>query len=67
MVLGGISIGVVVYSLIRIRAVKHFLRARERQGELMKHFRALTDGMKEMKLNRIKKRHFYFQTGNYGA
>ena len=44
-----------MYSLIRIRAVKHFLRARERQGELMKHFRALTDGMKEMKLNRIRK------------
>jgi putative ATP-binding cassette transporter len=53
-VIGGISIGVVVYTFIRIRAVKHFQRARERQGELMKHFRALTDGMKEMKLNRTR-------------
>jgi putative ATP-binding cassette transporter len=55
MVMGGISLGVVVYSFIRIQAVKHFQRARERQGELMKHFRALTDGMKEMKLNRTRK------------
>jgi len=53
-VIGGISIGVVVYTFIRIRAVKHFQRARERQGELMKHFRTLTDGMKEMKLNRTR-------------
>jgi len=46
-VVGVISLGVVVYSYIRIQAVEHFQRARERQGELMKHFRALTDGMKD--------------------
>lgn len=57
-VVATISLGVVVYSFIRIQAVKHFQRARERQGELMKHFRALTDGMKEMKLNGIRKRSF---------
>src|ERR1700704_112092 len=57
-VVGVISLGVVVYSYIRIQAVEHFQRARERQGELMKHFRALTDGMKEMKLNKTRKRGF---------
>jgi putative pyoverdin transport system ATP-binding/permease protein len=59
-----ISLGVVVYSFIRIRAVKHFQRARERQGELMKHFRALTDGMKEMKLNRTRKAAFVSRLEN---
>lgn len=53
-----ITVGVVVYSLIRIRAVRHFQRARERQGELMKHFRALTDGVKEMKLNKAREMQF---------
>lgn len=57
-VAGTISLGVVVYSFIRVRAVAHFQRARERQSELMKHFRALTDGMKEMKLNRARKSNF---------
>jgi len=57
-VVGTISLGVGVYSLIRVRAIRHFQRARERQSELMKHFRALTDGMKEMKLNRIRKGNF---------
>jgi putative ATP-binding cassette transporter len=53
-----ITVGVVVYSLIRLRAIRHFQRARERQGELMKHFRALTDGVKEMKLNRTRESQF---------
>lgn len=57
-VAGTISLGVVVYSFIRVQAVTHFQRARERQSELMKHFRALTDGMKEMKLNRTRKSNF---------
>jgi putative ATP-binding cassette transporter len=57
------SLGVAVYSFIRVQAVKHFQRARERQGELMKHFRALTDGMKEMKLNPARKSTFVSRLG----
>jgi putative ATP-binding cassette transporter len=60
-VAGTISLGVLVYSFIRIQAVTHFQRARERQSELMKHFRALTDGMKEMKLNSARKSNFVSQ------
>lgn len=57
-VIAVIFLAVVVYSFIRNRAVAHFQRARERQGDLIKHFRTLTDGMKEMKLDRTRKNSF---------
>jgi putative pyoverdin transport system ATP-binding/permease protein len=53
-----IVLGVSIYSLLRVRGAQYFHRAREQQNELMRHFRALTDGIKEMKLNGIRKAGF---------
>lgn len=53
-----ILVGVSGYKFIRSGAIRHFRRARELQDDLMKHFRALTDGVKEMKLNSIRKTSF---------
>jgi putative ATP-binding cassette transporter len=53
-----ILLGVFIYSLLRVRAARYFHCAREQQNELMKHFRSLTDGIKELKLNRIRKSYF---------
>lgn len=53
-----ITLGTLFYILIRAWGVRHFHRARECHSELMKHFRALTDGVKEMKLNATRKANF---------
>jgi putative pyoverdin transport system ATP-binding/permease protein len=57
-VLIAIVVGVTGYKFIRSGAIRHFRRARDLQDDLMRHFRALTDGVKEMKLNSIRKTSF---------
>lgn len=61
--LAGIVIGVIVagmtgHSLIRRAGVPHLAKARDAQTDLMKRIRALTDGIKEMKLNQFRRSQF---------
>jgi putative ATP-binding cassette transporter len=53
------ALGVASYQLPVIRATSYFRRAREHTDALMKHFRALTDGAKELKLNRVRRAAFF--------
>ncbi|WP_437970198.1 cyclic peptide export ABC transporter [Sorangium sp. So ce260] len=53
-----IVLGVVVYQLPMSRATRHFRRAREATDELMKTFRALTRGVKELKLHARRREAF---------
>jgi putative ATP-binding cassette transporter len=50
-VLGLIAVGVVSYKLPAGKATRRLLLARELQNDLFKHFRALTEGIKELKLH----------------
>jgi len=52
---GFIVLGIVTYQLPVIRAVRHFLKARERQNDLLKDVRALTEGTKELKMHRRRR------------
>lgn len=53
-----IVLGVVGYQLPVNRATRHFRRAREATDELMKSFRALTRGVKELKLHARRREAF---------
>ncbi|WP_437946751.1 cyclic peptide export ABC transporter [Sorangium sp. So ce296] len=53
-----IVLGVVGYQLPMSRATRHFRRAREATDELMKTFRALTRGVKELKLHARRREAF---------
>ncbi|MGK4006138.1 cyclic peptide export ABC transporter [Sorangium sp. So ce1036] len=57
-VLALIVIGVLGYQLPMSRASRHFRRAREATEELMKAFRALTRGVKELKLHARRREAF---------
>ncbi|MGK3964942.1 cyclic peptide export ABC transporter [Sorangium sp. So ce118] len=57
-VLALIVVGVVGYQLPMSRATRHFRRAREATDELMKTFRALTRGVKELKLHARRREAF---------
>jgi putative ATP-binding cassette transporter len=46
-----LAIGTALYQWAVLRAAKYIKLAREGADSLMKHFRALTDGMKELKLH----------------
>lgn len=46
-----LTIGAAVYQWAVLRAARYIKLAREGADSLMKHFRALTDGMKELKLH----------------
>jgi putative ATP-binding cassette transporter len=46
-----LAIGTVLYQWAVLRAARYIKLAREGADSLMKHFRALTDGMKELKLH----------------
>jgi putative ATP-binding cassette transporter len=46
-----IVIGSLSYQFPVARAMRHFLQARERSDELYEHFRAIIDGIKELKLH----------------
>jgi putative ATP-binding cassette transporter len=50
--------GIAGYSLAIRIAVRHFLAARQENDTLLRHFRALTEGMKELKMHRRRRRQF---------
>jgi len=55
---GFIVLGVVSYQLPVIRAIRHFVRARELYDDLVKDVRALIEGTKELKMHRLRRRAF---------
>ncbi|HEX8351279.1 MAG TPA: cyclic peptide export ABC transporter [Pyrinomonadaceae bacterium] len=57
-VLGFMAVGVVSYQLPTMRAMRYFKRGREEWDELVKHFRAMTEGTKELKLHRERREAF---------
>ncbi|HKH48334.1 MAG TPA: cyclic peptide export ABC transporter [Thermoanaerobaculia bacterium] len=52
---GFIVLGVVTYQLPVIRAIRHFVKARDRHNDLVKDVRALTEGTKELKMHRRRR------------
>src|SRR6185295_11583338 len=58
-------LGILTYQLPIIRAIRHGQRAREAADALQNHFRALTDGFKELKLH--GERREAFMTGSLQA
>lgn len=52
---GFIVLGIVTYQLPVIRAVRHFVQARELNNDLVKDVRALTEGTKELKMHRRRR------------
>jgi putative ATP-binding cassette transporter len=58
---GFIVLGVVTYQLPVIRAVKHFMKARDFHNDLVKDVRALTEGTKELKMHRLRRQSFLRQ------
>ncbi|HLP26705.1 MAG TPA: cyclic peptide export ABC transporter, partial [Acidobacteriota bacterium] len=57
-----IVVGAVIYRLLIARGFKHLSSARNEEDQLFKHFRALTEGIKELKLHRERRR-AYFEDG----
>ncbi|MBI2512599.1 MAG: cyclic peptide export ABC transporter [Opitutae bacterium] len=57
-----IVVGAVIYRVLIARGFKHLGSARDEEDQLFKHFRALTEGIKELKLHRERRR-TYFEDG----
>jgi putative ATP-binding cassette transporter len=57
-----IVIGAAIYRVLIARGFKHLKRAREEEDQLHRHYRALTEGIKELKLHRERRR-AYFDEG----
>jgi putative pyoverdin transport system ATP-binding/permease protein len=53
--------GATSYHLVVMRAMRYLLRARDEQDDLMKQFRGLTDGSKELKLHEPRRTGFFDQ------
>lgn len=53
-----LGIGAIIYQLLVLRASRYLKLARETADALMKHFRALTDGTKELKLHSQRREKF---------
>ncbi len=51
-------IGVLCYQIPLGKALNYLGKSRHELDALLKHFRALTDGIKELKLNRLRRRDF---------
>jgi putative ATP-binding cassette transporter len=51
-------VGATSYHLVVMRAMRYLLRARDEQDDLMKQFRGLTDGAKELKLHEPRRTGF---------
>lgn len=51
-------LGVITYQIPVLKAMKAFAQAREQADSLLNHFRALTQGTKELKLHRNRRRAF---------
>ena len=58
LVIGCAALGVLMYHFMEKRATRSFRIARESTGQLMKQFRALVDGNKELKLHRQRRKEF---------
>jgi putative ATP-binding cassette transporter len=58
-VMGFMVFGVLSYLIPVIRAQKHLLSSRKKWDTLFKHFRALTEGAKELKLHRGRRNSFF--------
>lgn len=58
LVLGCAALGVLTYHLMEKRASRSFRMARESMARLMKQFRALVEGNKELKLHRQRRKEF---------
>ena len=54
-----IAFGSLGYHLAHLRAIRHLNAAAEEQDRLFSYFRSLTDGAKELRLNRSKRTAFY--------
>jgi putative ATP-binding cassette transporter len=54
-------VGVLSYQLVVLRALGQLHQARQEQDTLMKHFRGLTDGVKELKLHKDRREAFLSQ------
>jgi putative ATP-binding cassette transporter len=64
-VLGFMLVGVLSYQIPVVRAVRRMRRARDAEDGLYKDFRAVTDGVKELKLHR-KRREAFLNTSLAG-
>ena len=64
-VLGGVLLGALSYRVLEKRASRSFKLSRESLVELIKHFRSLIDGNKELKLHRQRRDEFF--TGDLEA
>ena len=62
---GFIVLGVAIYQVLQSRALRYLREAREDRDVLMAHFRALTEGCKELRLHRRRREEFL--TLNLGA
>lgn len=60
-VLGFLIVGVLSYQMVVLRALSQLHLARRTQDALMKHFRGLTEGIKELKLHRDRREAFLDQ------
>jgi putative ATP-binding cassette transporter len=58
LVVGALALGGLTYHLVEKRANRSFRAARESMLQLMKHFRSLIDGNKELKLHRLRRHEF---------
>jgi putative ATP-binding cassette transporter len=58
LVLGFMAVGISTYQLAVIKAIRFMYAAREHTDALFQHFRALTDGTKELKLHRRRREVF---------
>ncbi len=52
--LGFMVFGIIGYQGLLVRAIRSLTQAREKEDSLFEHFRAITDGAKELKLNRVR-------------
>lgn len=57
-----IVVGAFIYRVLIARGFKHLTAAREEEDAVFRHFRALTEGIKELKLHRERRR-AYFESG----
>jgi putative pyoverdin transport system ATP-binding/permease protein len=56
-----LALGIATYRISTSRALRDYRTAREEQDELVRHFRGLTDGIKELKLHSHRRESFLSQ------
>jgi putative ATP-binding cassette transporter len=58
-ILAVVAAGIALHGLAQRRAIKSFRAARIAVDHLQKHYRAITEGAKELRLNTERRRHFF--------